>query len=315
MLREPGGMRESVKTKGRYIGFTICFWIIAIPLLHRAFAGGYIALGGDDAITQIYPTMLYAAKKIREFFYAFFSEKSYVFPMFEWTLGMGENTISTLNWHGFGDPFYLLAAFFSEEKMPYFYSFLFYFRVYLGGIASILFFSELETGKERSEWAYIIGALVYSLTGFTLQCNIHLIFVHAMMYVPLLLLGAERSRKGKRKGILLFSTFGFAMSGFFFLYIGSVAMGVYVIYALIVNRTAWKRAIGQIRSMLAEYMLGLGLSAVIRIPSIIGFLNSDRTGIKEGISIFMSLQQIKSFFTQLFMPQFAGGQQVGPCVR
>ena len=201
----------------KYLLYTICFLGIVIPFFVIAYRNHYIILGGDDAVTQHYPAMLYISRVMKEFWASLFLEGKLVFPMYEWTVGMGENTIATLNWYGFTDPFYWLAGFFSEEQLPWFYSVFFYMRVYLGGLCCIALLHELNDRK--SDMAYVVGALVYSFTGFTLQCNIHIIFTHAMAYIPLMILGTERSIKGKRRGLLALSTFLFALSGFFFLYI------------------------------------------------------------------------------------------------
>ena len=178
---------------------------------------GYVALGGWDAVTQMYPVMLYVSRAVRGFF------AHLVIPLFELKLGMGDDLITALNWHGFGEPFYLLTALVPEAYLPFFYTFLFYLRVYLGGITFLWFVREHD--RAHSTAAYVIGTFVYIFSGFTMQANIHIIFVHAMVYTPLLLLGGERILKKKRQGILAAGTFLFALSGFYYLYIGSIALG------------------------------------------------------------------------------------------
>ena len=290
----------------KYLLYTICFLGIVIPFFEIAYRNHYIILGGDDAVTQHYPAMLYISRVMKEFWTSLFLEGKLVFPMYEWTVGMGENTIATLNWYGFTDPLYWLAGFFLEEQLPWFYSVFFYMRVYLGGLCCIALLHELNDRK--SDMAYVVGALVYSFTGFTLQCNIHIIFTHAMAYIPLMILGTERSIKGKRRGLLAVSTFLFALSGFFFLYIGSITIAVYTIYKMIVKRLEIKEAIGKIIRLLAEYFVGLGLAAVVFIPTIVGFLSSSRNDVRKVPDLLMSLEQIGNFLLNLFLPQVNNGQ-------
>lgn len=300
----------------KYLLFTICFWIFAGPLIYNMSKNGYAAFGGWDAITQIYQVMLYTSRLIKEFFGALFSGGDFSFPMVEWGLGMGDDVIAALNWHGFGDPFYLLTVFVQEEHLPYFFSFLFYLRVYLGGIAFIAFIYELN--DEKSDFAYVIGALLYCFTGFTVQCNMHLIFVHAMMYIPLLLLGAERTLRDKKKGILSVTVFLFALSGFFYLYIGSITLAVYVIYrfarrSLQQRAWQWKKIFGKIGEMVAEYIVGIGLSSVIFVPAVMGFLTSNRASVKVDVPVFMSWEEIKSFWLNFFLPQYENFQVLSIC--
>lgn len=179
--------------------------------------------------------------------------------------------------------------------------FLFYLRVYLGGIVFIFFVR--EHNRTRSACAYVIGALVYVFSGFTLQANIHIIFVHAIMYIPLLLLGGERTLKGKKRGVLTAGTFLFALSGFFYLYIGSMALGVYTVYRLVRIRGSWKDSLSKIFGMMAEYLLGLALAAFIFVPAVLGFLSSNRAYVQTQFDLIYSWKQIKDFLFNLFYPQ------------
>lgn len=278
-----------------YLAYSLCFWGFIIPKTYDMYKYGYVALGGWDAITQMYPVMLYVTRMIRGFF------KNPTIPLFELSLGMGDDLITTLNWHGFGDPFYLLTVFVSESNLPFFYTFLFYFRVYLGGLAFLWFVR--EHNKTSSTSAYVMGTLVYIFSGFTMQANIHIIFVHAMMYIPLLLLGGERALKGKKKGVLMVSAFLFALSGFFFLYIGSIALGVYVIYRLVRMHGSWKDSLLKIAEIAVEYLLGLALAAFILIPAILGFFASNRAHIQSHFDGIYSWKKIKDCLVNLFFPQ------------
>ncbi len=292
--------------QNKYIIYTIVFWAFIIPLICYISSLGLCAVGTSDAISQIYPIMKYTRRLLLNFFNSIWTGDKFVFPMVDYTLGMGDDTIAALNWHGFGDPIYIFTCFVSEQNLPYLYSVLFYFRVYLGGLAFLLFVTELD--KNKSVYAYVIGALLYSFTGFTLQSNMHTIFTHAMIYTPLMMFGAERSWKGKKKGILGLSTFFFALSGFYFLYIASVSLAVYVIYRFLTEKIEWKKAVLYIKNMILEYVLGLGAASFIFIPAVIGFLNSDRTGIKKGYEFLKSLPEIWNMLKNMFMPSYNSEQ-------
>lgn len=281
-----------------YLVYTICYWIFAALKIYDMSSNGYAALGGWDAVTQMYPTMMYISRMLRGFL------TNLTVPLFELSLGMGDDLITALNWHGFGDPFYLMSAFIPESSLPFFYSFLFYFRVYLGGIAFLWFVREHHQGLKTS--AYIIGTFVYVFNGFSLQANIHIIFVHAMMYIPMLLLGGERVLKEKRKGLLFLSTFLFALSGFYYLYIGSIALAVYVIYRLMKMHRSWKDSIVKVFEMIIEYLLGLALAAFIFLPAALGFLDSNRAYVQTQFQVIYSWKEIKNFFINLFFPQTNG---------
>lgn len=306
-------LRDVILKKGiknKYVIYSILYWVMTGVLLYRISALGLCTIGTSDAIAQHYPAMSYIRRLWIDFFSAIFHGDHGTFPMIDFTVGMGENTISALNYYGLGDPFYLLTMLSSQENLPYFYSVFFYFRVFIGGIAFIAFSSELS--RKKSSAAYVAGAFVYSFTGFTLLSNAHIIFVHAMFYIPLMLLGVERSMNGRRKGLLCTAVFGFGLSGFYFLYIGSVSLAVYVIYRLIVQKSTLKSAVKKIGSLVIEYLTGLGLSSVIFVPSVIGFFLSGR-GEHPELKIVMSLTEMFHLLTNIFLPSYEPIQALSVC--
>lgn len=306
-------MKNCVKRifNNKYIMFSICYWAFIIPLLYRIISGDHIAIGTSDAIAQIYPIMLYIRRLLGSFVDSVASGNWFVFPMVEYTLGMGEDAIAALNYYGYGDPFNILTLLVSEENLPYLYSVLLYFKVYLGGVAFIAFANELDNNKGM--FAYVIGALVYSFTGFTLQSNMFLMFAHAMIYAPMIMLGAERSMKGKRKGVLCAFICLFALSGFYFLYIGSISLAVYVIYRSVRRKDNIKKFILNIGKLILEYILGLGLAAVIFVPAVVGFFLSSRTSVVGKLPLIMPLEEIIIQFENIFMPQYDNAQALAVC--
>jgi uncharacterized membrane protein YfhO len=220
--------------------------------------------------------------------------------MVDWTVGMGENTIASLNYYGLGDVFYLLTAFVPENLMPYFYSFLLYFRIFLGGLVFIALCYEICPGK--SDFSYVVGAFAYSFNGFALSSNAHIIFVHAMMYIPLMLLGVERSLKGKKKFMLTIAVFLFAMTGYYYLYVGTIAMAFFTIWRLFEFRLKLQEALRKLIAVALEYIIGFGLGAVIFVPSAIGLFESDRYDYAYHISLFFPLGDIINIVKNINFP-------------
>ena len=295
-----------MKIQRKYIEFTLSYLCITLPIIIRFSLEKQAAFGGWDAVNSMYATCLY----IRRYVYEVFTNIQHgeiAIPMIGYTVGMGEDIFSTLNQFGFGDPINLLFVFFNEDCLPYVFSIILYFKIFLGGLAFILMSSELDPSKD--DRAYVLGALVYSFTGFTLQCNMFIFFAHAMYCIPLMIYGAERSQKN-RKGILTLATCLFALSGFFFLYIGSIALAVYILYKLITQKTEWKKSITIIYRLLIEYFLGIGLASIFLIPAIYAFLHSNRLGVaKQGYSFF-SGDLLLNLFRNIFIPQYNSSLQV-----
>ncbi|MDE6365373.1 MAG: YfhO family protein, partial [Lachnospiraceae bacterium] len=159
-----------------------------------------------------------------------------------------------------------------------------------------------ENNRTQTTASYVIGTFVYIFSGFTMQANIHIIFVHAMVYTPLLLLGGERILAGKRQGVLAAGTFLFALSGFYYLYIGSIALGVYVLYRLVYIRAGFQKSFLKVVRVAAEYMTGLSLAAFLFVPAVLGFLSSNRAHIQTQFKLFDSWKKIRKFLVNMFFP-------------
>lgn len=299
-------IRNTVRNK--YFIFTVCFWAFIGPLIYYISSIGLCTTGTGDAISQHYPIMVYVRSLWSSFWDALLHGEKFIFPMVNFAVGMGDDTIMALSYYGLSDPFYLLTVLVSEENLPYFYSVLFYLRVYLGGVGFIALASELDSAKSTA--AYVMGALVYAFTGFTLQSNMHIIFVHAMLYIPLMLLGAERLMNGKKRGLLCITVCCFALTGFFFLYIGSLSMAVYVLYRMFRRREKVSKAIAKLGGMLAEYLLGIGAASIIFIPSIAGFLMSNRISSGFWYSLILPWADIKHLLRNMFFPSHDSAVQV-----
>ena len=304
-------MQKVVRNK--YFLYTICYWGFIGALVYQISILGLCTIATSDAVSQIYPILLYTRRLWLNFFQSVFEGKSFVYPMVDFTLGMGDDTIVALNYYGLQDPFYILSVFFSEEYLPYFYTLLFYIRVYLGGATFIAFVSALNNKKSVS--AYVIGALVYCFTGFTVQSNLFAIFTHAMLYIPLMLLGAENSIHGKKKGVLCFTIFGFALCGFYYLYIGSIALAVFVLYRMFCEKRKFSQALLQLRDLILEYLLGLGLSAFVFVPAVAGFLTSDRAVAEFDFPLILPWESVKQQLLNLFLPSYSDNvQELAVCV-
>lgn len=295
-----------MKAKRKYLLYLILFLFITLPLIIRSSLGKQTAMGGWDAVNSMYPTFLYI-KKVSLEFLSNISQGKFSFPMIGYSLGMGEDTFGALNWLGFGDPIYLLFIFFENDSLPYVFTIILYFKIILGGFSFILMSSEIDNSKE--DYAYVLGALVYSFTGFTLHCNMFIIFTHAMYCIPLMIYSAERYIKKGKKGTLIFATLLFTLSGFFFLYIGSIALAVYVLYKLITQKASFKRYFNIISNLLIEYILGIGMACIFFMPALYSFFTSNRTSIST-LASFFSKELFVNLFKNIFVPQYNSSFQI-----
>ncbi len=257
-----------------------------------------IVIGGTDGINQHYRSMLYISNLYRSIISSIFSGKI-ALPMYDINIGMGDDILTTLNYYGLGDPFYLLTIFANHNTMPYFFTVFFYFRLYLAGIALILLGTRLLPGKKCE--SYVAAAFVYCFSGFALEANCHIIFIHAMMYLPLIIWAIIGCYEGIiYSPILLVALVMFlSCSNVYFLYIISVIACIYTVSLLFV----YKEHRINIFKIGLSYLAGLLCAAVILVPIVVSVVESNRRQVansKSYIRLFYTFEEYRKLFYRFF---------------
>ena len=198
---------------------------------------------------------------------------------------MGENVVGSLNYYGFGDPINLLAVFATKDNGYIVFAITFFIRLYLAGLAMMFY---LKTIKARSR---IVPSLAYCFTGFTLfGCTSYIEWLSALILLPLMLAEAERyiNKKGNPILFSLVVCYG-ALCGFYYLYMTSLALGVYCVVRIIAidGRVDIKKIIGTGFRLLGWYLLGLGLAAPILFQALDAFLSSERNS--QALSVITNI--------------------------
>ena len=277
--------------------YTLGFGLILAALLLPFLMDGRILVHGSDGYAQHYPVFVY----LHEYFYEFFGNLlrgDFSLPLFDFSIGLGEDILLTLNYYGLGDPLYFLCALAPAAVLPASYVLLFCLRGYLGGLCFMGFCR--EHGKS-SRWA-AVGAWLYVFSGLYLSSAYQQVYGHALLYMPLMFWGLERFLSGKGPGVFVLGVFCFGLCGFYFLALSSWALAVYIlIRSLGGGLKGWfKTALASVLKALWAYCTGLALAGVLFLPQARFFLSSGRN-VKEWRPLLDSLagygQTLKELFT------------------
>ncbi len=205
-------------------------------------------------------------------------------PMVDFSIGLGYDTLSSLNYYVMGDPLTLICAFASPKSLEFVYSFLVLLRFFLAGSA----FSLFAYSKNQAPFSTVLGSLIYVFSSFAIFAGLrHPFFLNPLIYLPLLLIAIERLIK-KNKG--LFFSFMIALSAisnFYFLYMLSIIVLIYALVTYIFMRRNEQGISSPIAIKLkqfglvflksiAYFFLGIGLSGVLLFPTIYAFLHNGR---------------------------------------
>ncbi len=234
------------------------------------------------------------------------------FPMVDLKLGLGFDTISTIHYYALGDPLTLLSVFIHEDSLVFVYNLLVLIRFYLIGISFICF----ARYWKKDGHGVILGALIYVFCGFSFLIGIrHPYFLNPMIYLPLLIMGAEEILRRRKPYLMVIMVFISAISNFYFFFDLTIILIAYIIYRYFYQyRKSYENVmLGLLNTGLRTggyYLLGLFMSAFILLPVIYAFSQNGRLDI--GPKLLSGLFTYnRRYYISFFLGLLAPGVSVG----
>ena len=249
---------DNVGRKRWWMVYSLGFAALALAHAWPFLKSGTYFIWGADGYSQMYPVFCYFVSYVRQML-AGLAHGRLSLPLYDFTLGLGGDILSTLNWHGFGNPFYLLGLLAPENKLPLAFSLIVEVQYFLAG----LFFMGYCRKMGLRGFGPVLGAWLYAFTGYFAMTVTHPIMAHAAPALVLMLWGAEKILRRESPLLLAVSVFGTALCGFYFLFICSVALALYILLRVWADRPAHylKTAAWQALRALAAYLSGLAGAA------------------------------------------------------
>ena len=239
-------------------------------------------------------------------------------PLYDFSIGMGDDIGQIVRFH----PLDFLSVFVPSGLTEYLYAFILLLRFYLAGLTFSLFAFYWNrvplTGEEEpAEIVFSVnvlsGALVYVFCGFMLiRVMNHPIYAAPFIVLPLLLLGAEKVMRRQGCALFVFSVFLGFWSNYYFMYIMSAALFVYMLvrYADVVRPVGIRTFAALSAKMVCLYMLGLAMSMTTLLPTMYRYLASARQ--KQASETFNMLvyadkRRYAAWFLNLISPYRSSG--------
>ncbi len=180
-----------------------------------------------DGLNRHYNAMLYYGRYLRT---CLSNARSFFLdglPMWDFSIGLGGDIISTLYNAGMGSPLNLLAALFSVRNSDLLYSLMILIRLFLGGIT----FSCFALGHGASRTGTLVASMVYCFNSYTMILGLmDPSFLIPVVYFPLALLGIDRVIVRKGPAIFVISSSLVAFSNIHFFYILLILSVTYFCY-------------------------------------------------------------------------------------
>ena len=207
--------------------YTFLFCLLTPLVFYWFIKGGRSFIWINDGGDQHYIALLYYGRTLREWIGGIFQGNGFAFPLYDFTIGQGDDVLTTMHYYCLGDPLALLSVFCPEQYTEYLYNFLVLLRFYLMGLSFLAFgFYQKKEGSH-----VLLGAFLYAFCGFALIGAIkHPFFLNPMIYLPLLCLSIEKVLRKESRKLFIVMTALCAMSNFYFFYMLTVLA---VLYALV----------------------------------------------------------------------------------
>ncbi len=256
-----------------------CFFFFIV--LHKSFMR-------YDGIVQHLTALTYWGEYLRNFFKTLFTTGKFVFPQFDFSIGYGDDILTTLHYYTIGDPLSLLSVFVPPAKTEYLHNFLVILRLYLCGISFLAYCNYHKLEK----WASLTGAFIYIFCGYSIYCAVrHPFFMNPMIYLPVIFIGVEKILKNENPALFIISIFVACVSSFYFFYMLTI---ITIIYAVIRFLATFKTDKGKkffnyFTLFTVFYILGTAMAFAVFLPNVLGFFDSSRSGDTAIVPLLYSL--------------------------
>lgn len=227
----------------------------------------------SDAVSQYVPKAAYFGKEMREIF-ANFLQGNFEIPMYDFALGMGDK----VPFHF--EPLYWLFILFDVTEIETAFELVLLVRFYLAGLSMSIFV--LYFGNSRG--AALAGSFAYLYCDYGLfACLRHTQFVVPMIMLPLAILCMEEIYRKKRWYFCTVLVWIHLWCGYYFLYMDTLAMGVYFLIRFFTNKEGrtFKEFWLRMRTIVCSYLLGVAIGNITLVNSFASYLNSSRAVTEE----------------------------------
>lgn len=189
-----------------------------------------------------------------------------------WLTDLGTNFVGSYSFYLLGSPFFWITLLFPSGAVPYLMAPLLMLKFALTGVTGCAFLRRFVKNGHTA----VFGGLLYAFSGFNLYNIFFNHFNEVVMLFPLLLIGMEELVVNRRRGLFALTVALCAIVNYYFFF-GEVLFCVlyYIVRGLFSQE--FRLNLRTFASVALESVIGLLLSAVLLLPSMLVVLSNPRT--------------------------------------
>ena len=263
------------KEKKRFLTkYSIIFLFLSLIIIYFYYSQSKSLINyGGDGFRQYFRALIYIRDHFLTVLNNIFVNHSFVIPQWDFAIGEGSDILETFHYYGLGDPINLLSVFVKEEHLSFFYDFSIFLRMYLSGIT----FAQFCFYKKENIDATLLGSILYSFCSFALASAYgHILFLNALIYLPLVILGVEKIINNDGWKTLTTSVFLSSISSIYFFYMIVLITIIYTIVRVFYINKSFKDIISLLIRITIYSFLGVLISGIIFVPSFYSLINNSR---------------------------------------
>lgn len=191
-------------------------------------------------------------------------------------LDLGTQFIGGLSFYGLGSPFFWLSLLFPASAIPYLMGPLLILKCGVAGLTACLWMRRYT----KTDQAALLGSLLYAFCGFQISNLNFNHFADVVALFPLLLWALDSAVLDKKKFRFVFAVALCALCNWFCFFGEVIFLILYVAVKIWCKEYKFTRKI--FFQLAGESLLGVGISAVLLVPSILFMLANPRVVTETG---------------------------------
>ena len=222
---------------------------------------------------------------------------------YSWHAGLGMNFLALTAYY-LASPFNFLLVLFSENRLPLAVSLITTLKLSCAGAAFSHF---LQVRFRRSGLWILLFSACYALNGWALSYDFNIMWLDALILLPLLCAGIEKLLRGERCGMaILIPLFAMSfISQFYMAFMTGVFCALYLLTRLIVRKTVFREWLRQGLRFGICAGIAAGLSAILLVPTF--FVLKNNMGLMGQTFPTPSVSfPFPAIFRKLFISSFDG---------
>ncbi len=219
----------------------------------------------------------------------------------DWYTDLGANFIGSYSFYLLGSPFFWLTLLFPTAAVPYLLAPLLMLKFACIAVSGYVYIRRFA----KTDQMAMLGALLYAFSGFNIY-NIFFNHFHEAVWIfPLLLTALEEEMTTKRRGVFALTVAASAVINYYFFFGQVIFTLLYFFIRLASPDIKAAMSFKRFMKLFVEAILGVVLSAVMLLPSVLAILGNERITERlygYDMLLYNNVQRYALILSSMFLP-------------